>query len=841
MIELGTAIKETLDLVKDGILFIDREFSVVFINKAAAKLFGKKEQDIVGQNCAAIFLESSRPDQTTPSFQCPCSEVLKTGNAISTLYRLFTPGAAEKILQITASPVINENGETIQVLEIIRDVTSEKKSEEALRQSEEKFKSLSEESPNMIYINKKGRIVYVNRICEEIMGYTKEEFYSDQFDFMCLIAPESKDIVKENFSRHMRGEEITSYGYNLVTKGGSVLNAIHNAKLINFEGEKAILGIVTDVTDRKLAEGKLRIAITTAEEEKLKSEAIIASVGDALGIVDTNFKIVYQNLVSKKMFGDFFGQYCYEAYQGKDQVCEGCPVFKAMKENKIQRVERTRYTDAGTMFLEITASPMIDSEGKIIGGVEVVRDITDRKKTEEDVLHYGERLRLLREIDHAIITAQTTDKIVRVALNHIKELVPCIRASIVLFDFQTDQAELLVLYSKGETQIKEGEIIQMKEFGVDESLHFGEVHVIEDLKTLSNPSRVDRQLIKEGVRSCINVPIIHLDELIGTINVCKDAPSAFTSEDVTIASEVADLLAVTIQSKRADQELRESEKKYRDLADNALVGIYKSNLKGDILYVNDALLKMSEFESLEEIISSGQLRLYRNPKDRENFVAKLKADGKVENFETEMLTKTGKVKRILKTSTLRGEIISGMMMDVTELRQAETAVKESEVFLASILEGIKDGVVVLDREFKILFTNKAYIEQSVCSSKEVKGRYCYEVSYDRNEPCYLKGREGTVKNVFDSGISSRDIRRKGERFMEMTVYPLKNSAGEVTSVVEIRRDDTRKIQKDEELKERVRELEEFYDMAVGREMKMKQLKENVEALKEELKKNKKIS
>ncbi|HDO25712.1 MAG TPA: PAS domain S-box protein, partial [Nitrospirae bacterium] len=155
--------------------------------------------------------------------------------------------------------------------------------------------------------------------------------------------------------------------------------------------------------------------------------------------------------------------------------------------------------------------------------------------------------------------------------------------------------------------------------------------------------------------------------------------------------------------------------------------------------------------------------------------------------------------------------------------------------------GIKDGVVVLDREFKILFTNKAYIEQSVCSSKEVKGRYCYEVSYDRNEPCYLKGRECTVKNVFDSGISSRDIRRKGERFMEMTVYPLKNSAGEVTSVVEIRRDVTRNIQMDEELKERVRELEGFYDMAVGRELKMKQLKENVEALKEELKKNKKIS
>ena len=121
-----------------------------------------------------------------------------------------------------------------------------------------RFKTFTEQSPNMIFINKRGRIVYVNKKCEEVMGYTKEEFLSPDFDFMRLIAPESVDLVATNFKLHLSGQELAPFEYALISKKGEKLDTIITSKLIRYEGEQAFLGIVTDITDRKQAEKSLQ-------------------------------------------------------------------------------------------------------------------------------------------------------------------------------------------------------------------------------------------------------------------------------------------------------------------------------------------------------------------------------------------------------------------------------------------------------------------------------------------------------------------------------------------------------------------------------------------------------
>jgi PAS domain S-box-containing protein len=140
------------------------------------------------------------------------------------------------------------------------------------------------------------------------------------------------------------------------------------------------------------------------------------------------------------------------------------------------------------------------------------------------------------------------------------------------------------------------------------------------------------------------------------------------------------------ERKRAVEQLRGSEKKYRDLVDNALVGVYKSNLRGDILYVNEALARMFEYESPEEMMSEGVLARYKNPGDREILIENLKKTGKVSNFEIEVLTNTGKTKNILLTATLDGDALSGMIMDITEHKHAEELLRRSVEELAAVHE-----------------------------------------------------------------------------------------------------------------------------------------------------------
>jgi PAS domain S-box-containing protein len=169
-----------------------------------------------------------------------------------------------------------------RLLVTVRDTTDRKRAEKALRESEEKFRTLAEQSPNMIFINRGGRVVYANRCAEELVGYGREEYYAAGFDFLSLIAAEHRDLVKSAFARHGRGQEVPPYEYALVTKDGRRIEAIIATRLINYEGGRAILGVVTDITERKGAEEALRSRTAELEERNKELDAFAHTVAHDL-------------------------------------------------------------------------------------------------------------------------------------------------------------------------------------------------------------------------------------------------------------------------------------------------------------------------------------------------------------------------------------------------------------------------------------------------------------------------------------------------------------------------------------------------------------------------------
>ncbi len=150
-----------------------------------------------------------------------------------------------------------------------------------------------------------------------------------------------------------------------------------------------------EIAERRLAEEALWRAVSRAEEEKAKSEAIIAAMGDGIIIQDTNYKILYQNQIHKDIVGDHVGSYCYKAYYNNDRVCDECPVERAFEDKKIHQAEKVVANARGIFHIEITASPLKDAEGNVMAGIEIVRDITNRKNMEEELREHRDHLDLL--------------------------------------------------------------------------------------------------------------------------------------------------------------------------------------------------------------------------------------------------------------------------------------------------------------------------------------------------------------------------------------------------------------------------------------------------------------
>jgi len=148
--------------------------------------------------------------------------------------------------------------------------------------------------------------------------------------------------------------------------------------------------------ERKRIERELRHAVLSAETEKAKADAIVAGMGCGICIVDLDFLVVYQNEVSCRLEGMRIGEPCFGFCGHQGGVCPECPVSKAMQDGRTHRVPRTvKGTDGEIINLEIIASPLWDADGRVVGGIKVVNEVTERVRAARELEKLGSQNELL--------------------------------------------------------------------------------------------------------------------------------------------------------------------------------------------------------------------------------------------------------------------------------------------------------------------------------------------------------------------------------------------------------------------------------------------------------------
>jgi PAS domain-containing protein len=170
-------------------------------------------------------------------------------------------------------------------------------------------------------------------------GYAREELIGKPIAF--LEPPETGGDIPAVAERLMSGEAAT-FERNHIRKDGSVFPVEVSSRLVHIGGKPYILAIDRDITGRKKSEEALKAAMLKAREEKANREAVISAIGDEMVIIDSEFRILYQNKRSIDYIGDHVGEICHKAFEDKDSVCEGCPVALSFENGLVHRGKNRR-------------------------------------------------------------------------------------------------------------------------------------------------------------------------------------------------------------------------------------------------------------------------------------------------------------------------------------------------------------------------------------------------------------------------------------------------------------------------------------------------------------------
>ncbi|MGA1863569.1 MAG: sigma 54-interacting transcriptional regulator [bacterium] len=262
--------------------------------------------------------------------------------------------------------------------------------EERLKESEERYRDLYNNAPDMYFmIDNEGIIRDGNLALQKTLGYESSEILnSPVWDFL---PEESGLIARKALAKIADGaEKIVGLDIQLRTKDGKLIDTIMNANIVRIphRDKYLIRTILRDITERKALEKEIG-------DQKDLLDNIVTNMNDGLLLVDKQYRIEFMNRSLIQIFGDHTGEICYEAFSNLDNPCDFCPLEMILKNRRPGRNFITKNFKGRTLEISTSVLRRKGDEPRIL---EVIRDITERKLLEEHLKESeSKRIKELKE------------------------------------------------------------------------------------------------------------------------------------------------------------------------------------------------------------------------------------------------------------------------------------------------------------------------------------------------------------------------------------------------------------------------------------------------------------
>jgi PAS domain S-box-containing protein len=390
----------------DIIFIIDLDDNVKYVNNYAAKLLELKPEEVIGKSRKDFF-----PIDISNNQRVELDKTVQKNTSIRIEGKISFP-QCEMWLDTQLIPLKDKNDQTYAVMGISRDITHRRTIEEALRESEEKYREMVENISDVIFmVDKDGQITYISPTIEKITRYKQDELLGNLLSN--FVHPEDLDELMDSIEKGGLNRERNPREFRIFDKDGSLKYLRSSGQTVIKNGQiLGVTGVFSDITKSKLMEAALKDS-----EQRLK--AVLYGSPIPAFVIDKNHKVLYWNKALEKSSGISADELIgsdehWKAFYSKKRPCMAdilvdddiesfpnwyngdCTASESV-EDAYQSTDFFPKMGKKGKWLHFTAATIKDSQGNIFGAIETLEDVTERKKAENSMKESEIRFRSVVE------------------------------------------------------------------------------------------------------------------------------------------------------------------------------------------------------------------------------------------------------------------------------------------------------------------------------------------------------------------------------------------------------------------------------------------------------------
>ncbi len=383
--------RRLIELSPDAITLIDLNFNIIAVNQQAIKLSGAViAEELIGKNAIELIAPEDR-NLAIENIQ----KTLQDGVISNYEYKLIRLDGISYPAELSAALITDINGDPFAFIIIVRDISERKKTEEALKESEYKFRVISERTMMGVCILQDDVIKYANQSLAEIFEYSIDEILNwEPGESAKVVHPDDRPFVTEQGRKKQLGEKdvVTNYSYKLITKNGQLKWVDNFSKAISFLGKTAVLITLIDITERKQAEMELK-------KSKDKYQMLVEKLQEGVALEDARGVFTFVNPRIAELLGytedELIGKHW--SYIVPKEYIDQVKVETAKRPKGVSSTYEvcTLTKDGRHVPVIVTAAPVISPSGEFDGVLTVFTDITERKLVEKQLHETAEKYRTI--------------------------------------------------------------------------------------------------------------------------------------------------------------------------------------------------------------------------------------------------------------------------------------------------------------------------------------------------------------------------------------------------------------------------------------------------------------